>query len=267
MNLTFLGTGTSTGVPQLRCTCEVCTSPDPRDNRLRCSALLQTEDGAPALLLDCGPDFRQQMLRENCPDLAAVLLTHSHYDHVGGIDDLRPYTHTYPGEHFPVYCSADVAQDLRDRVPYCFRENPYPGVPQFDLRIKKAGDEFDIDLGSGFRPAHVRMLGILHGKLPILGFRIGPMAYITDASGIPDDTLQRIEGVDTLVINALRHEYHPSHQNLSRALDVINLTKPRKAYLIHMSHQIGLHEIADSNLPENVTLAYDGLKVRINNND
>ncbi|MCX4263951.1 MAG: MBL fold metallo-hydrolase [Muribaculaceae bacterium] len=267
MILTFLGTGTSTGVPQLRCKCKVCTSADPRDNRLRCSAMLQSDEQAPAVLLDCGPDFREQMLREGSPDLAAVLLTHSHYDHVGGIDDLRPYTHTFPGRHFPVYCRADVAQDLRDRVPYCFRENPYPGVPQFDLRIIKPGDEFVLETGAGNTQLHVEALEIIHGRLPILGYRIGPVAYITDASQIPDDTLQRLKGIDTLVINALRHEEHPSHQNLSHALGVINLTKPRKAYLIHMSHEIGLHEVTVIQLPKNVTLAYDGLKVRINNYD
>lgn len=267
MILTFLGTGTSTGVPQLRCKCEVCASADPRDNRLRCSAMLQSDEQAPAILLDCGPDFREQMLREGSPDLAAVLLTHSHYDHVGGIDDLRPYTYSFPGRHFPVYCRADVAQDLRDRVPYCFRENPYPGVPQFDLRIKKPGDEFVVETGAGHTPLHVEALEIIHGRLPILGYRIGPVAYITDASQIPNDTIQRLKGVDTLVINALRHEEHPSHQNLSHALGVINLTKPRKAFLIHMSHQIGLHEVTNSQLPENVALAYDGLKVRINNYD
>lgn len=267
MILKFLGTGTSTGVPQLRCNCAVCRSSAPRDNRLRASVMIQNEPGTPWILIDCGPDFRAQILREGCPDLSCVLLTHSHYDHVGGIDDLRPYTHTYPGEHFPVICRPDVATDLRNRVPYCFRENPYPGVPQFDLREHQPGDEVTIDSGEGFRPLKIKLLEVLHGKLPILGFRIGKLGYITDASYLPPETIEALQGLDTLVINALREKSHPSHQNLKEALDVIKLTRPHRAYLTHMSHEIGLAAEIDAKLPAGVRFAYDGLEVDIPNND
>lgn len=263
MILTFLGTGTSTGVPQMRCDCRVCRSEDPHDKRLRCSALLQPTAGAPGVLIDCGPDFRMQMLREGCPDLACVLLTHTHYDHVGGLDDLRPYAHHYPGEHFPVYCRADVAADLRARIPYCFAEHPYPGVPQFDLRTVKEGDSFDAMAGSGHDPLVFETLAVTHGRLPILGFRCGSFAYITDASTQPPETLERLHGLDTLVINALRKAPHPSHQNLSQALNVIKETAPRRAFLIHMSHDFGLHAEVAASLPDGVEVAYDGLTVEL----
>lgn len=261
MKLTFLGTGTSTGVPQMRCQCPVCRSTEPHDRRLRCSALLQSEPGAPGILIDCGPDFREQMLRIGSPDLACALITHTHYDHVGGLDDLRPYAHHCPGEHFPVYCRADVAADLRARIPYCFAEHPYPGVPQFDLRTIAEGDTFTILPGEEFLPLEVEVLGVNHGRLPILGFRTGSFAYITDASELPAATIERLRGLDVLVINALRTEPHPSHQNLTQALNVIKETAPRRAFLTHMSHDIGLHARVCAALPDGVTLAYDGLTV------
>ena len=261
MKLIFLGTGTSTGVPQMRCNCEVCRSSDPRDKRLRASALFQSEPDAPYVLIDCGPDFREQLLRIGCPDIACALLTHSHYDHVGGVDDLRPYAHSCPGAHFPLYCRADVAEDLRNRVPYCFSAHPYPGVPQFSLLEHGPYEEFTIDLGDGFTPLTVKTLEVMHGKLPILGFRIGNFAYITDASYLPDRTLAELLGLDTLVINALRHTKHPSHQNLNEAIDVIKLTSPRQAFLTHMSHEMGRHAEVDQQLPDGVRFAYDGLVV------
>lgn len=263
MILTFLGTGTSTGVPQLRCDCEVCTSSDPRDNRLRASVIVQTEPGAPWILIDCGPDFRYQMLRAGCPDLACALLTHSHYDHVGGIDDLRPYAHACPGRHFPVYCRPDVATDLRSRVPYCFRENPYPGVPQFNLHEHMPGDVVTVSPGKGFRPVEVKMLEVMHGRLPILCFRIGPLGYVTDASSFPEKTIEELQGIDTLVVNALRINSHPSHQNLDEALEIVRRVSPREAYFTHMSHEIGLASRIDAGLPPNVHFAFDGLTVEI----
>ncbi|MCM1066120.1 MAG: MBL fold metallo-hydrolase [Muribaculaceae bacterium] len=259
MKLTFLGTGTSVGVPQMRCSCPTCTSSDPRDKRLRASALIEPLEGAPAILIDCGPDFRQQMLRAGCPDLACALLTHTHYDHVGGIDDLRPYAHHCPGAHFPLYCRADVAADLRARVPYCFVEHPYPGVPQFTLHELEPLQPFGLPLGQGFGTVEAVALPVMHGKLPIYGYRIGSFAYITDASEVPPETVAALAGVDTLVLNALRIEEHPSHQNLSHALDVIKLIKPRQAFLTHMSHDIGLHREAELLLPEGVYFAADGL--------
>ncbi|MDE5629840.1 MAG: MBL fold metallo-hydrolase [Muribaculaceae bacterium] len=263
MELTFLGTGTSTGVPQMRCNCRTCTSEDPRDKRLRTSALLKTEPGAPAILIDCGPDFRQQMLANGCPDLAAVLLTHTHYDHVGGIDDLRPYVADAPDHRFPVYCREDVARDLRNRIPYCFTENPYPGVPAFNIHIIEAFKPFKIHLGENFADVEFLPLPVMHAKLPIFGFRTGNFAYITDCKTLPDETIDALKGLDTLVINALRINKHMSHINLKEALDVIKATAPRKAFLTHMSHDMGPHEEVSKMLPENTVFAFDGLTVTI----
>ncbi len=261
MKLTFLGTGTSTGVPQMRCSCETCRSTDPRDKRLRASVLIETQPGAPGILIDCGPDFREQMLRQDCPDLAAALLTHTHYDHVGGMDDLRPYSYGAPDNRFPVYCRADVAKDLRNRIPYCFAEHPYLGVPQFDLRIIEPMKAFTVKPSERFGPVEIVPLPIMHGRLEIVGYRIGPVAYITDASFVPQVTLDALKGVDTLVINALRHAGHPSHLNLNQALDVIKVSRPRQAYLTHMSHQMGPHAQAEKLLPPGTAFAYDGLTV------
>lgn len=263
--LTFLGTGTSTGVPQMRCNCEVCRSTDPHDKRLRCSAIYRPSNSGSSILIDCGPDFREQMLRTGCPDLQAALLTHTHFDHVGGIDDLRPYTHTAKDHHFPLYCRYDVAQDLQNRIPYCFAENPYPGVPQFRLNIIHEFEPFYVDLDSDMNSDRLKILplSIMHAKLPILGFKIGKLAYITDCKTMPAKTLETIHGIDTLVINALRPEEHLSHLNLQQALDVIKLTAPRCAYLTHMSHQMGLHEVVGSRLPDGVALAFDGLSIEI----
>lgn len=264
MKITFLGTGTSVGVPQMRCSCATCTSTDPRDKRLRASVLVEPVEGAPEILIDCGPDFRTQMLGAGCPDIACGLLTHTHYDHVGGIDDLRPYAHHCPGAHFPLYCRADVAADLRARIPYCFAKKPYPGVPQFTLHEVEPLKPFAVPLGQGYGTVEVTALPVMHGSLPIYGYRIANLAYITDASEIPAETIAALQGIDTLVVNALRHEPHPSHQNLSQALSVISMIAPRQALLTHMSHEIGLHAEADLLLPEGVRFAFDGMAVESN---
>lgn len=251
MKLTFLGTGTSTGVPQIGCNCEVCRSTDLRDKRLRTSALVETDNGN-NLLIDCGPDFRMQMLNADSPRLTAALITHTHYDHVGGIDDMRPYC---ARGKFDVYCRPDVATDLRNRVPYCFGKVLYPGVPTFNLHELVNDEPFAIGNDT------IVPLPVLHYKLPILGYRIGNLAYITDCKTMPEATLQAMQGVDVLVVNALRIEDHPSHMMLSEALDVISKVKPKQAYLTHMSHHIGKHADVQKMLPENVFLAYDGLRV------
>lgn len=253
MKLTFLGTGTSTGVPQIGCRCKVCSSTDPREKRLRASVMVELQSGF-RFLIDCGPDFRQQMLRENSPSLNALLLTHSHYDHVGGIDDLRPYCHPDP---FPIYCKADVARDLRERVPYCFAEHLYPGVPTFD--IHEISPNCDFRVGG----VDVTPLPVMHARLPIVGFKIGNLAYITDCSEMPDETVEKIAGIDTLVINALRLKPHMSHMNLQEALDVIKVVKPRQAYLTHLSHDMGLIDETRKLLPHGVDIATDGLTVVI----
>lgn len=261
MELTFLGTGTSTGVPQLRCGCPTCTSTDKRDHRLRASALLEV--AGKRILIDCGPDFHQQMLRHGERSrqdrLDALLVTHQHYDHVGGIDDLRPYCHQEEMKEsgFPVYCQADVARDLRERLPYSFKADPYPGAPRFDLSEIEAGKSFEV---AGLEVLPVR---VNHYLLDILGFRIGELGYITDAKVVPDDTVEAMKGVDTLVINALRHKPHISHITLDEALELISRIKPRVAYLTHISHDMGRYAEVAPTLPENVFLAVDDLKIHI----
>ena len=252
MKLTILGSGTSTGVPQIGCNCDVCRSTDSFDKRLRTSAIVDINDRR--FLIDCGPDFREQILRLGSPRLDAALLTHSHDDHVGGIDDLRPYC---KDRNFPIYCRPDVAEDLRNRVPYCFREHPYPGVPQFDLH------EIDSDKPFVVEGIEITPLPVLHYRLPIIGFRIGSLAYVTDCKTMPPETLQKIKGVDTLVINALRHQPHFSHMNLDEAMAVIDETAPRQAFLTHLSHDMGRHRDVEATLPDNVKIAYDGLTVDV----
>lgn len=254
MKVTFLGTGTSTGVPQLGCKCEVCSSTDSRDKRLRTSALVEVN--GKNIIIDCGPDFYVQMLRNNqFAKLDAALITHIHYDHVGGVDDLRPFCSK---EGFPFYCTADVSSDLHKHIPYCFEAHPYPGVPHFDLRIIKPYEKFKL------YDTDITPLQVMHAKLPILGFKIGEhLAYITDAKTIPLKTIDEIRGIDTLILNALRIEPHHSHLDLEEALDIVEEIKPKRTFFIHLSHDMGLHKEVSRILPENVFLAYDGLQIEI----
>lgn len=251
MTIEFLGTGTSSGVPQIGCNCAVCSSKNPKDKRLRASALVAVN--GINLLIDCGPDFREQILRASSKNIDALLVTHSHYDHVGGVDDLRPYC---AKGAFPIYARCDVLTDLRNRLPYCFKEHPYPGVPKFELH--EIGEE-PFEVGG----IMVEPLPVMHAKLPINGYRIGDMAYITDAKTISDHTLAKITGIDTLIVNSLRIKPHMSHMSLEETLSVIEKVKPRIAYLIHMSHDMGLHDKVSVQLPENVFLAYDGLTITV----
>lgn len=248
VKLTFLGTGTSTGVPQSRCNCATCRSRDPRDRRMRTSALVEVNGSN--ILIDCGPDFRQQMLNYHDGDLDALLVTHHHYDHLGGVDDLRPYCLGKPS--FPIYCQQQVADDLHRRFPYCFEEHPYPGVPKLDIHIIKPLVPFTA-CGVEILP-----LPVNHYILDIVGFRIGPLAYITDAKVVPDETIEALKGVDTLVINALRFKEHPSHINLAQALEIIDKVKPRVSYLTHLSHDMGPTAELIPHLPANVHPACDG---------
>ncbi len=253
MRLRFLGTGTSTGVPQIGCTCPVCISTDIHDKRLRASAIVSAGDKN--LLIDCGPDFRQQIINAGAPELEAALLTHSHYDHVGGIDDLRPYCYAKE-DGFPLYCRHDVAEDIRNRVPYCFRQHLYPGVPTFNIT--------EIDY-KPFEVAGIMVtpLPVIHYKLPIVGFRIGKLAYITDAKTIPDATFELLRDTDTLVINALRRKDHISHMTLDEALAAIGRIKPRVTYLTHFADAIGKQADVEPTLPEGVHMAYDNLVIEI----
>lgn len=248
--LRILGSGTSTGVPEIGCTCEVCTSPDPRDHRLRASALLETDDAR--ILIDCGPDFRQQMLELPFRKIDGVLISHEHYDHVGGLDDLRPFCRF--GE-VPIYAEALTADRLRTRMPYCFTEQSYPGVPNIPLQ--------EVAPGRPFRISHTEVLPfrVMHGRLPILGYRIGKVGYITDMLTMPDESYEQLAGIDVLVMNALRISGHSTHQMLSDALVAAERIGAKETYLIHMSHQIGLQAEIEKQLSSGVHFAFDGLEI------
>lgn len=251
MRLTFLGTGTSTGVPQVGCRCAVCTSSDVRDKRLRCSALLETEAGT-HILIDCGPDFRQQMLSQTFRPIDGVLITHLHYDHVGGLDDLRPFS--VFGE-VNIYGEQSSLDHVRESMPYCFVTHKYPGVPNINLNLIQPRQSFYI------KEQCVQPVRVMHGRLPILGFRFGNLAYITDMKTIEDDALDDLKGVRTLVVNGLRYEPHGSHQTIPDAIHLSEQIDAERTYLIHMSHQAGLHDEVQAKLPKGIFLAYDGLAI------
>lgn len=251
MKITFLGTGTSTGVPEIGCSCEVCTSPDKRDGRLRTSVLVEVE--GKRLLLDCGPDFRWQMIQNKTYRLDAVLISHEHYDHVGGLDDLRPFCRE--GE-IPVYAEDYVAEAIQTRIPYVFRQHKYPGVPNLELH-KISTEPFTV---AGVPVIPIR---VMHGKLPILGYRIGNMAYLTDVKYLPEEEYAKLEGLELLILTALRTGSHPTHQSLDEALEMVERIRPKETYLIHMSHRIGLHAEVEKCLPSHIHLSYDGLTVTV----
>lgn len=253
MKITLLGTGTSQGVPVVGCDCEVCRSTDPRDNRLRTAAFVET-DGL-NLLIDTGPDLRQQLLREKITSIDAVLLTHEHKDHLAGLDDIRP---VYFRQKRPmdIYAMPRVLKVVRKDFDYAFKDNPYPGAPAFQLHPVRH-DKFFVQ-NQEIQPIQVR-----HLALPILGFRIGPFAYITDASFVADSELAHLRNLEVLVVNALRLEQHYSHFNLEQALHFIDTVKPKRAYLTHVSHHLGLYPNVEKLLPPNVTLGYDGLQTVI----
>ena len=220
--------------------------------RLRTSAIVRYQ--GVRLLIDCGPDFRTQMLRASDDNLDAVLLTHIHFDHVAGLDDLRAYCFERP---FPLYARADVLENLHQRIPYCFADNPYPGVAQFEEHA--IGDKPFLVEGVRVEP-----IPVMHYKLPIIGFRIGPLAYITDAKTIADDVVDSLKGVPLLVINSLKAEgNHLSHMCLDETLSIVNRIKPGRSYLIHMSDRMGLHADSHRLLPQGVELAYDKLIVKV----
>ena len=252
MRLTFLGTGTSKGVPEIGCTCPTCLSTDKRDKRLRVSALIETDEAR--ILIDCGPDFRMQMLGIPFDRIDGVLLTHEHYDHTGGIDDLRPFG--IFGD-IDVFADEPTHQHLRERLPYFFREVLYPGVPRLLFHTVQPYTAFHI------KRVEVVPLQVMHGKLPILGFRIGKLGFVTDMTEAPEETIKQLTGVDTLVIGALRQRPHATHQTIDEAIEVARSVGARETYLIHMNHEAGLHAETDAQLPEHVHLAYDGLEIEI----
>lgn len=251
MKITFLGTGTSQGVPVIACECSTCLSTDPKDNRLRAALLVETSENT--LVIDAGPDFRQQMLRANVRKLDAILLTHEHKDHIAGMDDLRAFNYKSQSA-IDIYAEERVLHAVRKEYAYVFAENQYPGVPKMELHTI---DNYNVKI----RGDIINLLRIFHYRLPILGYRIGNLGYITDANYIPEETKEKLIGVKYLVINALRKEKHISHFSLGEALSFIEEISPRKAFITHIGHQMGRHAEVNKEMPANVTLAWDGLEV------
>lgn len=250
--LTFLGSGTSTGIPEIGCTCDTCTSPDPRDKRYRASVLV--EYGGEDILIDCGPDVRSQLLRARCQNLDRILLTHEHYDHTGGIDDMRPLFRNKP--EVPVYAEPNVIRAVQLRLPYAFVEKPYPGVPH--IVMHQVFPEQPIQLKEGY---FIEPLRVLHGKLPIVGYKFGDLAYITDCKTLPEETIEKLKGIKVLVLNALRLYEHMAHLSLSEALALIEVIRPERTYLTHFAHTFGRHTTIEGYCPKGVIPAYDNLEV------
>ena len=251
IEVTVLGSGTSKGIPEVGCDCRVCTSEDPHDKRLRSSVLVKTM--GLEILIDASPDFREQALRNDIRHIDALLLTHVHYDHVGGIDDLRPFC--LNGD-IPLYCREDVEEDLRRRIDYCFRDNKYPGVPVFDTH------------NITDKPFLIKGLKIIpvshnHGSLPIVGFRIGNFAYITDCKTISEEEKDKLKGLDVLILNALRDREHFAHLTIEEAEALVSELKPKRAYFTHFCHEAGTHQELCERLPEGIEPAYDGQKIFI----
>ena len=281
IRLTFLGTGTSQGIPMIGCNCEVCRSLDSHDKRLRSSVMIERFDERPderpkdilpdkpghalythpigadaRIVIDAGPDFRTQMLRENVKTLDAILLTHEHKDHMGGIDDVRSFNF-FQGCAVPIYATERVGNAVKKDFDYAFSENRYPGVPEIDLRTIHPNTPFDV---AGF---HIIPITGRHYMLPVTGYRIGNLAYLTDFNHIEDSQLEKLKGLDTLVINALRYEPHLSHFTVDEAINISHILKPHRTYLTHLSHQIGLYAQKKDTLPQGIEFAYDGLKIDI----
>ena len=250
--LHFLGTGTSQGVPIIGCECEVCQSSDPKDIRSRSS--VHVEYNGVHLQIDTGPDFRSQMLREKLSRVDAVLFTHEHQDHIAGLDDTRPIIFR-TGRNMQVYGQSRVIDRIKKVYDYAFEEQPYPGAPKIDAHIIEEGESFHIN------GVEITPLPIIHGRLPILGFRIGDMAYLTDTNQIPESTMELLKGLDILVLDALHHRNHFSHYTLEQAVEKAKEIGAKQTYFIHMSHYMGLHEDVEKTLREGQNLAYDGLKV------
>lgn len=280
LRLTFLGTGTSQGVPMIGCNCEVCRSNNSRDRRLRSSVMIERFETSPEerieklplapshamydhpigadarIIIDAGPDFRYQMLREGVKTLDAILLTHEHKDHIAGIDDVRAFNY-FEGRAIPIYATERVGNALKKDFDYAFSIDRYPGAPEIDLHTITPGVPFE---AAGF---HIVPVSGLHLRLPVTGYRIGPVAYLTDFNSIDDSEAAKLKGVEVLVVNALRYEKHISHFNVAEAINLSRRVGAQKTYLTHMSHQIGLYEKACYNLPSGVEFAWDGLKIDI----
>lgn len=251
MKITLLGTGTSHGIPVMGCHCKTCTSKDPHDKRLRVTALVETE--STCVLIDCGPDFRQQMLGiDMCRNIDACLITHEHYDHVGGLDDLRPFSYR---QNITLYADDYAATHLEQRLPYCLVKNIYPGVPQLVLKRVTPHEQFSIG------DINVTAIRVMHGNLPILGYRLGDIAFITDMKTIPDEELTYLQGIKILIVNGLRYREHPTHQTIPDAIAFSQKLGTPETYIIHLCDEAGLHAEVDAKLPEHIHLGYDGLQI------
>jgi phosphoribosyl 1,2-cyclic phosphate phosphodiesterase len=251
VKITFLGTGTSQGVPVIACDCNTCLSSDQHDKRLRTSLLLETEDTT--MVIDAGPDFRQQMLREHVTKLDAILLTHEHKDHIAGLDDVRAFNYKSQ-DAIDIYCEERVQKVIKKDYSYVFSEYQYPGIPK--MRLNSIPEHaFTI------KKIQIVPIRVFHYRLPVYGFRIGNFAYITDANYIPEESKEKLYGVKYMVINALRKEKHISHFSLREAVDFIREISPKKAFITHISHQMGLHKEISKELHSEIILGYDGLSL------
>lgn len=253
VKLTFLGTGTSQGVPIIACKCPVCLSENKKDKRLRTSVLIHVDNQN--IVIDSGPDFRYQMLRAGVENISAILFTHEHKDHTAGLDDIRAFNWVNKTA-VNIYAEKRVQESLKKEFAYVFAEFKYPGIPQMNL-IEVTNQSFRIN-GTTIQPIRA-----MHLKLPVYGYRIGDLAYITDANYISPEEMEKLKGIKVLVVNALRKEKHISHYNLSGALDLVNELKPEKAYFTHISHQMGFYDDVQAELPANVYLAYDELTIEV----
>jgi phosphoribosyl 1,2-cyclic phosphate phosphodiesterase len=251
LKFTFLGTGTSQGVPVIGCTCEVCRSLDYRDKRLRSSIHIEV-DGL-SIVVDTGPDFRQQMLREGTSRLDAVLFTHGHRDHLAGLDDVRAFNFLQ-GVDMPLYATDMVLEQIKSEFHYAFDQNKYPGIPQLQLHTIH---EQPFKIGN----VTIAPLPVMHMRLPVLGFRVGNLSYITDANFIPDSTYELIKGTEVLILNALQRDKHVSHFNLEEAIVVARKIGAQRTFFTHISHKLGSHKSVQKELPESIALGYDGLTV------
>lgn len=254
MKITFLGTGTSQGIPVITCNCMVCNSNDNNDKRTRTSLMLQTDNTT--IVIDSGPDFRQQMLRENVQDLDAIVFTHGHKDHVAGLDDIRPFNYLKQKD-IQIYANTDVQAVLKREFSYIFSDDKYPGVPKIQLHTISKNERFKIN------NLEIQPIEVLHKNMKVLGFRIKDFTYITDANYISDEELEKCKGSKVLVLNALRHEKHYSHFSLSEAINIAQSIGAEQTYFTHISHHLGLHHNVQATLPQNMYLAFDGLSLNI----
>jgi phosphoribosyl 1,2-cyclic phosphate phosphodiesterase len=251
LTITFLGTGTSSGVPMIACDCEVCTSTNSKDKRLRSSILVQSPDTN--LVVDTTPDFRYQMLRENIKKLDAVLFTHPHKDHIAGLDDIRPFNY-FQQKPMPIYANQMTEEAIRRDFHYAFSNTKYPGTPDM---VTNTIDEGPFEIAG----INIQPILVWHLKMPVYGYRFGDFTYITDANRIDDEEKEKIKGSKILVLNALRNEKHISHFTLEEAIELSLELEAEEVYFTHISHQLGTHEQVSTKLPKHIHLAFDGLKI------